>query len=600
MKRYLNTWAVALFLMVLSMPALAQGVKSKYNASFVRSAARKLDRSVAMPVTRADRQIRVADQGAFDALGNSIKAAVRGGAKTLEIVLAPGTYKYSEKHINLTNLKDVSIRMTGNSAILLPVGTALPQGRRAEVLYTKTYLDAVTLQPVDLWSEMQWCDGLVEILDKNTKACRLKVKDPSCLKNGKPARIHLTQSYDSASYPVDKVQGDYIYFTADDLTVVGDGYSVNQDYIDGQSYPRFKLFPETVTPTAPLYACETANFLTVGYSSFKDFQVSGIRFMGGKSGDYLIRMTSVPGKNIVFSDCEFAGIRTGVAYLENADDVTFIRNYFHDNYYYGISSTLLSSGTKILDNRFENNCFILRHSFCVKCVGTDFLISGNTFKNFCYGAVKIGYDYNLDMRQPSSGIVEYNEIWCDAEYNANPWKYTVMDGGAIYTATQSAGNIIRYNYIHDIPGMKSNRGIFLDDGSFNESVYGNVILRVMNSHCIDSRRVAGIEVSRRANSKVQRANVNNLIMYNVVDGTIRFVGREGEDNGCIKGVNYVLTGLGNQATDARVSGIGKNESDLEIRPVGLSGNTIRVSSADYKKLKKSPVWGYLKDFFTDK
>lgn len=55
-----------------------------------------------------------------------------------------------------------------------------------------------------------------------------------------------------------------------------------------------------------------------------------------------------------------------------------------------------------------------------------------------------------------------------------------MDGGAIYLATKNAGSIVRNNYIHGFSGMKSNLGIFRDDGASNFELYGNYILCARN------------------------------------------------------------------------------------------------------------------------
>ena len=598
-KAWLYEWLLVVAL-VAFVPALhAQNVRSRYNSSYTRSAARTLNRDIPTRSAVYTERILVSGQADFDAFPGKIRDAVKRGHKQVEVTFTPGIYYFSEKHLVLSKMDNVAIRINGNGAMLVGKGGRI--GASDVLEHQKTYLDAHTRQVVDLWSEMQWCDGKVEVLNKETKSCRLKMKDPDVLKRQKPTYIHLTQSYGSSIYKIDRIQGNYIYFTAGDLKEVGEDYSVNRDLIDGTTDPRFKFFPVRITGK-DIYACGAANFLTVNNSTFQELKIGGLVFLGNKGGDYLIRMTKASGNGIVISDCEFAGINAGVAYLDNADDVTFAGNYFHDNYYYGVSSNNTSSNTRILNNRFENNCFSLKHSFCVKCVGSDFLVAGNVFKNFCYGAVKIGYDYNLEMKSPSSGIVEYNEIFCDEEYNRNPWKYTVMDGGAIYTATQSAGNIIRYNFIHDIPGMRSNRGIFLDDGSFGEAVYGNIVVGIANSHCIDSRRVASIEASRRSNSKVQRANVDNLIMYNILDGSLRFFGREGEGkgNGCIKGMNYVLTGGPKDVPAPRRGNIDAWEEDVNLSYAGWTEGSVYLSASDCRKLKKSPVWKHIQQFIKEK
>lgn len=73
-------------------------------------------------------------------------------------------------------------------------------------------------------------------------------------------------------------------------------------------------------------------------------------------------------------------------------------------------------------------------------------------------------------------LVEYNHIYRVCQ--------STDDAGAIYTGRDwgAHGNVIRYNYIHDIdtllPGRKFIFGIYLDDCVSGNTVYGNVIDRV--------------------------------------------------------------------------------------------------------------------------
>ncbi|TLS53812.1 hypothetical protein FE782_00160 [Paenibacillus antri] len=73
-------------------------------------------------------------------------------------------------------------------------------------------------------------------------------------------------------------------------------------------------------------------------------------------------------------------------------------------------------------------------------------------------------------------VIEYNEIF-DVLQDSN-------DSGAIYTATDYSywGNVIRYNYFHDIIGREGHnvRGVavYLDDNVSGTEVYGNVMENV--------------------------------------------------------------------------------------------------------------------------
>ena len=177
---------------------------------------------------------------------------------------------------------------------------------------------------------------------------------------------------------------------------------------------------------------------------------------------------------------------------------------------------------------------------CVRCQGTDYRVSDNVFLNFGYGGISTGVWYKSKMKHPCSGVIENNELSYNQDYLDHIDNFGIMDGGAIYIATKNAGSIIRNNYIHDFSGMKSNRGIFCDDGASNIEMYGNFITGIANSRCIDARRAAKIECPSTPESDIDRANVNIIIRDNVVDGGIRFEAHEGPDNGCVKGANYIL------------------------------------------------------------
>lgn len=78
--------------------------------------------------------------------------------------------------------------------------------------------------------------------------------------------------------------------------------------------------------------------------------------------------------------------------------------------------------------------------------------------------------------QGNDHIIEQNEIK-NACYESN-------DAGAVYAGRDwtCQGNIIRYNYIHDLPGFRGHGciGIYFDDGMSCAEVYGNIIANQPN------------------------------------------------------------------------------------------------------------------------
>ena len=189
---------------------------------------------------------------------------------------------------------------------------------------------------------------------------------------------------------------------------------------------------------------------------------------------------------------------------------------------------------------------------------------------------------------PSIGLIENNEFYFTKEYLEHIDEYALMDGGVIYVATLNDDLIIRNNYIHDIDGMKKNRGVFLDDGARNVTVVGNVIVGIANSYCIESDRSKSVE------KVVGPANVNNTIKDNVLDGAILFFAREGGNNGCTVGPNYFLISKGNDKISNAYQQLNKNNVDIYLDYKSRTGGNIYISRNDIKKIGASSEWSYIK------
>lgn len=142
--------------------------------------------------------------------------------------------------------------------------------------------------------------------------------------------------------------------------------------------------------------------------------------------------------------------------------------------------------------------------------------------------------------------------------------------------------------------MKDNRGIFCDDGAYNFEIYGNLITNIANSYCIDSRRVAGVENSSSRGANVNRSNVNNHIYGNVVDGPIRFNAREGNDHGCLLGVNYFIVKDEASIIHNEYSNLDSTGLEKSIVCRKSTNGKVYLGKSDYKGLKKDDSWPFFK------
>ena len=235
------------------------------------------------------------------------------------------------------------------------------------------------------------------------------------------------------------------------------------------------------------------------------------------------------------ADCSFSNIGGAVVYLTNTDNVIFERNTVRNTYGAALVSDNQSSATKAIKNSFENLDLKMSNSHGLLIQGADFLIEGNTFENFSYSAIGVGNHYTKKGLKPCYGKILDNEIFLSGDYLQHPEQHTLMDGGAIYVWTQTDGIEIYNNYIHDIVGMKDNRGIFCDDGAKNVTIKGNIIERIHNGACISLRECAYVA------PYVPDYNSGNTIEGNYVDGNVRFFKK---DNTCKYDGSSTTTSIG--------------------------------------------------------
>lgn len=505
--------------------------------------------------------IVVKNQAEFDELQEKLTTVIKARKKNIHIKLLPGTYIAKEKHLTLNGITaiDTKIHIKGKDAILIPEGREYHDGEVYQGTFSPDNSWMNGIKDVETWSYIRYADGLVEVLDTVENYCRIICKeafaDNTDFSN---AFILIPHWYQSSVYKINKIDGRYIYFIADDLKKSSyGGYNINDDYNYGKKDIRYKLcnvatnancisvvdekvhLPDGVTA---VWEGKIHNFLTIKNCKFSSVEITGIQFTGNaySKSNPAIYFKDSEFKSVRIHRCGFYGMRGNVISITASSNVSIDNCQFENCYYFGIKSNNESANTTVKKNRFTSMGKRMSNTPCVRCQGSDYRVSDNVFLNFGYGGISTGVWYKSKMKQPCAGVIENNDLSFDQDYLNHIDNYGIMDGGAIYVATKNAGSIVRYNYIHGFSGMKSNRGIFCDDGAYNIEIYGNAITNIANSRCIDSRRVTKVEQSNFPKSDIDRANVNIIIRDNIVDGSIRFEAHESPDNGCVKGVNYIL------------------------------------------------------------
>lgn len=538
-----------------------------------------------------DMRISVSCQAEFAALNQSLKSAIKDGRKSILVDFVPGVYEIRDQHLVITkDFQNVDVTIHGNGSRLVGIRTKCSGTLSPEQVYTRND------QIVDCWGSVVQSPAKVEVVDKARKICRVKRVNGVSAKTGDI--IQFSQWYLSPEYEVSNVAGEYIYFIAKDLAYYEQycDWNVNYDYVYGKEFPRYRVF--NTKADNEISESSVICFLNMTDASVKTFSIDGLTFEGCAHSSWLtlFRIKDVKTSGIRITNCTFEGCKSLCISINNTKNVTIDKCHFKGNYRGCVSAANNTSAVVVSNCVIEDDNKAWANSFSIKMCGTDFKVSGNEIRDFGYGAIGVGVWYGAAKTGVVSGIVEKNEIYYSPGYYADYKLYTLMDSGAIYTWTQNDDVIIRYNHIHDYIGMDSNRGIFCDDGTQNVKIYGNVITNIANSFCIDLRACPSVEAG--ANHALGKVNVGNEMRDNVVDGRVRFEGRSGGNNGCVKGKNIVVVPAGAESPKMKVLDVDDAKEDVVVNGTVGDDGTIKLSRKAYKKIKSSSFFNEMKKWIS--
>lgn len=456
--------------------------------------------------------INIKNQADFDDLNIAISAAIKAGDDIVTVNFASGEYFYKNQHVLLKEVNNprLVLHFMGDNAKIVGDGGMVNGFNNFEYLYLKGE------NLVNCWSEFYHAKDTIEIVDAKSHLCRISHEGLDDIKDAKGKHIQVTMWFKSAVFPITKIDNSYIYFNAGDYAQPIKGYdqTINYDYAYAKMFPRYRLFG--FLKTLNVYECRAACFLDLEDSRLKSLNITGISFNGCSRANHLFILKNVEAESMSVDHCSFSNIGGAVVHITNSNNVTFVNNSVRNTFGAAIVSNNESRNTTIKNNEFRNLDLKVTNSHGVIIQGADFNVSNNLFENFSYSAIGVGNHYKSKGVNPCYGLIKDNNIFLSGDYLQNPEQHTLMDGGAIYLWTQNDGITIEDNYIHDITGMKDNRGIFCDDGTKNVLIKDNIIERIANAHCISLRECAYVA------SYVPDYNSNNVIKDNYIDGTVRF------------------------------------------------------------------------------
>ena len=455
--------------------------------------------------------VTVASQADFDVLSARITKLAKEGMQSIDVTFREGIYFYRDNQLNISGLNAPSLRISLHCSGAVFVGAS--EGTGSEYDAFVRFTDLTCRERLSAPVQVQ---GRPELVDRKNGLCRVKTKEkdvPAAKANG--LFIILTQWYRSGKYPVQRIQGGYIYFTCPEYASDGNPFhDPDSDYKYGRVLPRYELLDARTEP-AGYYRSTASRFLTLHGCYIGTFTLAGACFLGNGGRDCLMQFYANDAVSIEVSNCRFDSIHGDVVHVQRTSNFRFANNTLEHLWMQGVTVDYFASGVEFTGNQFHDTGLLMDQTFCIQLRGSNFHVHNNVFTDFTYGAIGIGTFYRETVPASASGVVEANELYCTSGFS----RY-LMDSGAIYTWTINKNVVIRKNHIHDIGGYKDNRGIFCDDGTVNVHILDNRVERIANSYCIDLRRVS--RVAKDPLSYAKKVNVGNRLEGNVVDGKVRF------------------------------------------------------------------------------
>lgn len=284
-------------------------------------------------------------------------------------------------------------------------------------------------------------------------------------------------------------------------------------------------FPENVNS---VHVCRYKKFLTI--SNCKGhISIRNLRFCGTATGTHITTYNDVPStyrtdlisfshsQYLEISNCRFKLLGGGVVHMLQSKDLVIKDNTFCNNY---TDMTARFSG--------NNQTLVFQHNYIhnpskiitrLTCLYIDKISKAKLSDNV---AIDVSRGF-LKCRRGDSVLVSGNEVFNTMSFNKYSVRNLSSDGGAFIYASKNAPMIISDNIIHDFPYNHRYNGIYLDGGTGNVQIIGNLMYNIAEN-AVYSRRLSSIEKSGH----------NNILKDNIILGKSLYAGfnRSDEDNAC--------------------------------------------------------------------
>lgn len=518
-----------------------------------------------MPSINNWKVITIKTQEQWDNLADILQSQIKNGEQNIEIRIKGNGIEFGKvkKEIQVLNYPKVNIRIVGTKAKVQPYGFTFKKCNTDAILdngfyslpYTEFDINDIVIDKkgneiIFREETKQVLGDIIKVQGGNSTKVqddvwKFEVDLPDLSEDQcKDFYVLMTRDWTSARHSVIKVQDGWLYYHLDSEDLHSDR-NPNVDWTQYRVRPRYTLINNPVSkglhivggriyvPTKykQVRVNKGGQLITFAYCHFNSLEITGFQLNGcGGNGTPIGLYSCTLNQGAFIHHNTFTNISSLSISTANNENVVIADNTIANTREQAIAGRGIN--TTIARNYLRNIGWML-NTRAITGGGDSLHICDNVIEDFNYSAIAVGSRAPTRDSVVLNYIIERNVVRLTKKFTENYVAKSLADGGGIYTGPQCTRGIIRNNVIENIKGIHSNRGIFLDDGSKNLAIYGNLIIGTANSYDIDLR------LSREFEKDIPDHNTRNSIFDNILTGGYRFQDA-GKGSRCIGGQNVLL------------------------------------------------------------
>ncbi len=186
-------------------------------------------------------------------------------------------------------------------------------------------------------------------------------------------------------------------------------------------------------------------------------------------------------ENCLFNDLGQSAVMM-IGYGPGTKDVNKNNRVFNNHihhcgqiYWHSQMITAFQSGHNYIGHNYIHH--VPRKAICISGVRDHFLKDGETDRRECVNTIRwneiggaITHEQLLPFLHSRHNIIEYNDVHDVLEM--------LGDGSAINLSGSGVGNIVRFNYVHDVSALHPTCGIRMDEDQTDTLIENNIIVNM--------------------------------------------------------------------------------------------------------------------------